>query len=436
MADYRMLNGLFGDDETDPLAKLAPVAPPDFGPPELSKMNPAPPVAAPPPSDPGKLQALLAALKTDFSPEKYKAAQAEAEERKSGLGLRQAIAGIGGAIAGRGPMEAAQAFDQKRKAIDADTTGAFEARKHSLLENAQGMGQIQGIQQQADLADPASAPSKVFQSTIKKLYPGKYTDADLAGMSAANSSLILKPLELDAQIKAKQETARATSEMSRLAKQDRQDRKNSENDNKDALALEGILSKGWTARSGQAGQVQQKINAAEAAEALLEQAKNQPGGLDSRQYEELAQAANRLVAAGGSSARAGVENLIPHTFWGRAQTLQEYLSNSPKDAGFQKFTERLAETIAREKKLAITQKHQFQVESLAAHDRIRKSNPELYNRVLDAHGITPDMIDEKGRYKPPASAGGGFPKQLMKDGHVATVKDEHEEAEAQKEGWQ
>lgn len=184
-------------------------------------------------------------------------------------------------------------------------------------------------------------------------------------------------------------------------------------DNKDAESLDKHLSLGWTARSGQAGVVQGKIVSAEAAQALLEQAKTQPGGLDSRQIEELAQNTGKLLG-GGTAASARVDALVPHTLMGKAQTLQEFLTNNPTGANQQAFVARMADTIAREKDLANNQKMQFQIEGLPSHARLKNSNPNLYNSILQSKGIDPSVIDEKGKYKAPAvTAVSGHPQDAQ-----------------------
>lgn len=171
-------------------------------------------------------------------------------------------------------------------------------------------------------------------------------------------------------------------------------------DNKDAESLDKHLALGWTARSGQAGVVQGKLVSAEAAQQLIDQGKSQPGGLDSRQIEELAQSTGKLLG-GGAAASARIDALVPHTLYGKAQSMQEYLTNNPTGAGQQAFVQRLADTVAREKALAENQKIQFQIEGLPSHARLKNSNPNLYNSILQAKGIDPTVIDDKGRYKAP-----------------------------------
>lgn len=176
--------------------------------------------------------------------------------------------------------------------------------------------------------------------------------------------------------------------------------KNADLDRKDSLALEDHLAKGWTARSGAAGQVQSKILAGERAQQLIDQGKGQKNGLDSRQIEELAQSTSNLLG-GGAAASARIEALVPHTMFGRAQGLKEWLTNNPQGTGQEEFVKRMEETVNREKKLAETQKSQFQIEGLPAHYAFQQRNPDQFNRILRSKGISNDMIDENGRFKAP-----------------------------------
>lgn len=54
------------------------------------------------------------------------AAQKAAEEQKSGMGIGQALAGLGASMAGRAPGQSLDYFDKRKEAIDASTVGAFD----------------------------------------------------------------------------------------------------------------------------------------------------------------------------------------------------------------------------------------------------------------------------------------------------------------------
>ncbi len=266
---------------------------------------------------------------------------------------------------------------------------ANQQKAAAYLKSKNDAADLQGQGQFRDsLADDDQQPAKAYKQMLissgmdpATVNGSKASDLYAQGFSPAKMAEIKAKSNVDFNDKAKL----FQMEQAERSK-DKKDLKKNDNDNKDAQALENTLSKGWAARGGQAGSVQGKILAAERAEQLLEQGKLQPGGLDSRQLEELAESTSNLLG-GGAQASARVSALLPHTFWGNLQSAKEWASNSPTGTDQTKFTDRMAETVAREKALAIKQMQQFQNQSLPAHERLKKSNPELYNGILTAHGL-------------------------------------------------
>lgn len=306
-----------------------------------------------------------------------------------------ALAAIGAGFQGQNSAAAGQGSLKNSLAQKQQKLANFDQSRQAALESEQ--------------TDPTSDASVRLRATLKANFPQiaeKYGDK-FDSLTASDSKNVFQVAETKAKLDeaaAKRESVSATKDLTSQMRKDAAGEKArvraSEGDNKDAQNLDKHLSLGWSGRSGQAGVVQGKINAAEAAEALLEQAKSQSGGLDSRQIEELSQSTARLLG-GGATASGRVEALVPHTFFGNAQSLKEYLTNHPTGAGLEKFTDRMADTIKREKELAQNQKRQFQIEGLAPYARLKKSNPELYNSILSSKGIDPSMINQKGQYQAP-----------------------------------
>lgn len=307
-----------------------------------------------------------------------------------------ALAAIGAGFQGQNSAAAGasalnQARTQKRQKVE-----DFDKSRAAALEY--------------ETEDPDSDTSKRFRATLKANFPKiaeQYGDG-FDKLTAADQKSVFQVAETKAKLDeagAKRASVNAFKESQAADRADRAADKRqlqiSAQDDKDAKALEKTLGAGWAGRSGQAGQVQAKINAAESAEALIQQAKTQDGGLDARQIEELAQSTGKLIGGGGAQASARIDALVPHTFWGKAQTMKEYLANKPQGAEMQAFTDRLADTVKREKDLAQTQMRQYQIESLGGHARLKKSNPDLYDDILQKHGIDNSMIDQKGQYKAP-----------------------------------
>ncbi len=398
------MNFFNGNDEEDPLGNLlamggAPASDPTSAMPQAPPMQQAPPMAPGPDLD----QEFANLPGHDYVAKKYGLGKYSPENReKAGADTNPVLNGLSAALAG------VSAGFQGRDSIGAvNSTIAQQAREKDARLSEFDKSRDNALKYEAE--DPDSDSSKRFRATLKANFPeiaSKYGGA-FDNLTAADQKSVFQVAETKAKLEGAQAQREAVNNMKKTSNQARQDALDerrkmalSAQDDKDAKALEKHLGAGWLARGGQAGLVQGKINAAERAQALLDQAKSQPGGLDSRQIEELAQSTSNLLGS-GTQASARVEGLIPHTLFGRTQSLKEYLTNNPTGQGMQAFTDRLAETIGREKKLADTQKKQFQIEGLGAHSRLKKSNPELYNQMLQEKGIDPSMIDEKGRYKVP-----------------------------------
>lgn len=354
-----------------------------------------------------------------------------------GGAISAALAGAGAGFQGRDAMAASgAAMDRSARAREGNIANYDKAQD----QNTKNAAAAEGMDRHDKNSDASAAFRKAVEATAPAV--AKAYGKDWANVTAADKDLIFDPIKLKETIAQRQEASAMRGEIAKQSQadrqertQERQDNKVKDQDNKDVMALKHDLTAGWAGRSGQAGVVQGKINSAEAAEQLLQQAKTQKDGLDSRQIEELAQSTSKLLG-GGNTASARVDALVPHTFLGRAQTMKEYLTGNPSGQDMQAFTDRLADTISREKDLANNQKKQFQIEALPAHARLRNSNPELYNSMLQSQGIDSSMIDKNGRYTAPAGnmrgegAGGGHPqdaaavewaKNNMKDPRAAAI---------------
>lgn len=334
----------------------------------------------------------------------------------SGPSWLAGLGALGAGIAGGNAIGAGQAILGQQKAQREGQLNQFDKSKALAMQD---IDYKQGQDKFARESDPNSDESKLAQDAAIKMGVDPAQASKLTAAKFKESGPIYEKIyqvaeRAKASDAATQERALAAKERlasiaasneGRKAIQDeRKDKMMADQQDKDLRSLDSHLGKGWAARGGQAGQVQAKINSAEAAETLIEQGRKQPGGLDSRQIEELAQSTAKLLG-GGATASGRVEALVPHTWTGRAQSLKEFITNEPNGQQMQKFVDRMAETVAREKELAQNQQKQYQVSGLASFDRLKKSNPEMYSQILQAHGIDPSMIDEKGQYKKPQSSG-------------------------------
>lgn len=148
-----------------------------------------------------------------MNPEEYdkqlKAAQADAESRKDGMGWAQFAAGIGDAIAGRNPNESAKNFQNIRDNIDKDTVGALENRRKAQMDVLQSNRTLQSMQKEDDEQNPNSTKSVAFRKMIESQFPNvaKAYGKDWTLVAAADQENIFKPLQLKEQMDMRREIA-------------------------------------------------------------------------------------------------------------------------------------------------------------------------------------------------------------------------------------
>jgi hypothetical protein len=357
-----------------------------------------------------------------------KAEQDQAQNQKGTLGAIGAIGDILSNRNGFGNFFTGEMQPQNHAAKD--FAGQLAANVQDPIDRQSKALAYLRSKKDADYTTALDDPKSPQSMALKQLYKDKFNIDSDATTPGADLLRLGDPKELmkekvKSQIDFEKEKAihamdndASIKKFLLEAAQHRRD-KLDDKDSADSQKMSDALSKGWAARGGNAALVQSKLLAAERAEALLEQAKSQPGGLDSRQVEELAQSTSNLLG-GGAQASARVSALVPHTFWGNTQSLQEYLTNHPTGLGQSDFTDRMAETIRREKELAQKQMQRYQAESLPGFDRLKKHNPDVYNQILAEKGLTPSMIEEarSGHFKDSSS---GYVRVQAPNGSVKNI---------------
>lgn len=169
-------------------------------------------------------------------------------------------------------------------------------------------------------------------------------------------------------------------------------------------------------RSGNFGTISAKVQQADRLQTLVSSYKN--GDLPPQQMEELALGLANMLSGTSGAARAQVEALVPHTWWGGKQSVQQYLMNEPLGSGQQKFVEAMAHTIDREKQTANSQLNNIRASRLAAHEHLKKMAPDQYNNLLNSYGIDATKIKDGKYQSDPAKSG---PTQQMA-GQIVNVK--------------
>lgn len=167
--------------------------------------------------------------------------------------------------------------------------------------------------------------------------------------------------------------------------------------------LEGRINPSG-ARAGSLAKLNDKVNQAEAVEALiLDENGNLKKDIDKRQIQELAKGLDNLLTSGVSTV-SGVHELVPVSAQGNLQSLQEYITGIPTGGAMDDFVKKLAETVQREKNLRHDQLVRAQVSGLGVAANLRKTNPDEYWTTLGNHKLYKEDFDENGVYIPKAKA--------------------------------
>ena len=133
--------------------------------------------------------------------EGYNQAKDDYNELNSDMGMAQFAAGVGNSLARRDPNAVNEQFNEIRKNNYDSTIGQYQKDKANAISEIETQSKL------ADM-DSTSAKSIAVQNMVKKLYPGVISDEDLKNISAKDSDVIFKPLELKSRIDAEKENAK------------------------------------------------------------------------------------------------------------------------------------------------------------------------------------------------------------------------------------
>lgn len=175
-------------------------------------------------------------------------------------------------------------------------------------------------------------------------------------------------------------------------------------------------------RSGAFGISKQVYDRGERLKALADQSNMQAGGADKRQMEEFAIGLNAMLSGSNTGAQQQVAALVPHTWWGGAQGIKEYLSNNPTGLDQQKFVGRMMETIDREMTVAKQQMDRTRYQRLAQYkDVLEKHKPE-FEDTLQGAGMDPEeYYNWQKQGNPPISATGVDAFAAAKNGNTPNI---------------
>lgn len=205
----------------------------------------------------------------------------------------------------------------------------------------------------------------------------------------------------------------ARQEMTKVLKNDREDSKRESQINKWTTALKEDLDAN-KARGGNLGNNQKRVDNAERVQALLDQVNNNP---DPRQMEELAISAQALLSSSGSPAAEQVKALIPKTAQGDINKFKEWLTNNPTGTGQQEFVKRMAETVSREKDIALAQVQKAQRQRLSAYGKFKEADPDTYNQIIGSYGLSENAPKGMSAMEEGKAMAGGPKSGDMEEGY-------------------
>jgi hypothetical protein len=140
-------------------------------------------------------------------------------------------------------------------------------------------------------------------------------------------------------------------------------------------------------RTGNFGLVSGKVLAAERMQTLVDAFPDK--NLDPIAMEELALGLANMLSPTSGGSRAQVHALVPQTKGKSVAQIKQWFMDAPYGASQQDFVHRLADTIHREKEMALEQLNRIRSPRLEAHATLKKLSPDTYTKIVSRYGIDP-----------------------------------------------
>jgi hypothetical protein len=169
-----------------------------------------------------------------------------------------------------------------------------------------------------------------------------------------------------------------------------------------------------------------KIQNADTALAIVKN--KDPNTLSTQDLNLLANEMGKL-ASGGVPGEHGVQAMMPNNLQTKLAEMQSFISSKPTDAQAGEYIKRNMAYLDEMKQVAQGTLNSYR--SNIAKGYKNRVKPEDYASAATDYGF-----GEATAHKMTAGAESTFPKQVRKDGHVATVSTQAEFDEARKEGFQ
>lgn len=249
--------------------------------------------------------------------------------------------------------------------------------------------------------DPNSSVSQAAKTLYKKVTgsdaPDSWSAADLAKVDP----IFAHYAQIQSQNETKKEIAKQRAQQASQFHEEMNFRKDQAQQNKDNADFEHMVTKGTgeiASSRSPFGRAANRVQQAENLEGIINQYDDR-NGLDSRQIAEIATGLNSMLSNGASTI-SGTEHFIPKTALGSAAKIEEFISGLPVGVQQKEFVDRLAETIAREKRIANGQMLSTQGKIFSGWAHLKEKYPDRYNQTLkemgvpsEADGYTKDVMD-------------------------------------------
>lgn len=257
--------------------------------------------------------------------------------------------------------------------------------KNTTLSNALVSAQINklSLQDQQQAADPNSSVSKTSRGIYEMFHPGIQNTPGWKDIPAKDLKEFGQHI---LETEAKLEQSKATREYANSYRQSQADAKQANQDNKDFINFGNKIEGGIASSRATFGKNSNVLRQADAAQQLLNQVKDQPGGADQRQYFELARNLDAMLSQ-GSGTITGTKELLPNTSGKKAASIEEWLSNKPQPADLQAFTSRVQDTINRERNYAVKNNADTIARIAPGYSHLKDKDTDRWNSILGAHGI-------------------------------------------------
>jgi len=381
----------------------------------MAASGPAEPISQPAKPQPDAIKSLLDKLYGDDSD--LKNAQDNANRNRLIAGLTNAGMTIGHGISKSGKKLDTSFAETLEKEANAPVQDVLVKRK-AQQEAIDTKLKASDLMNKEQLRDPNSAVSAAYKAFALQAAPDLAKMPDFQNINAEGVKALLPGIDMMFKSKfldmAKKEKAEQKERETTISRFDKMSKLLT-------AELAGSRTAFGRAAANYAG-----------AERLQELVKGRNlNDIDIREVAEIAAGLDSMLSTGASTV-SGREHLIPKTMRKDAAKIEEYLTNLRQGAQLGSFLNNMMHTVEREKAKTLEQIQRGQRRLLSSYSDLKAKDPEKWELVMREQGL-PDIMFDESQTKEKTKD--GYPRQVRKDGHVATVKDEAEYKDAQSKGW-